>query len=140
MSWGVGEVPIAWVCDPRGWGTRAGESSPCRAQGSGDRGPRLGARLLIVTTCRVGLRQERGFLPVARRLREGWSWCSDQRRTGVGAGGKAGLGCRVDRDPLSAGRDQAQGILTFLNTEFVALHTAGTLKLNGFCRLPAAWR
>lgn len=125
---GDGEVAFALVCDPLGGGTRAGESSPFRAERRVDTGPPLGARSLVAATCCVVLRQGRGLFPVARRLSEAVSGYSDQRRAQVGAGGQEGPGCRVVRESLSASRAQAQGVLTFIepNTEFVALHTAGT--------------
>lgn len=51
----------------------------------------------------------------------------DQWRAWVRAEEKAGLGCGMNCHLLSEGRDQALGVLTFLepNTEFGALHPAG---------------
>lgn len=68
---GDGEVAIALFQDPRGWGTRDGESSPFPAKGLVGSVPPLGARSLVAATRRVGVRQGRGLFPVARRLSEG---------------------------------------------------------------------
>lgn len=80
VHWGMGRERLLWFCDPLGGGTRAGESSPFRAERAVDTGPPLGARSLVAATCCVVVRQGRGHFPVARRLSEAVSGYSDQRR------------------------------------------------------------
>lgn len=99
------------------WGTRGGRSTPFRAEGWAAVPP---------TVCQVTSGRDplcvsapgRGLFPVS-------SGYSSQRKACIGAGGKAGLRCRVDRDSLN--RDQAGDVITFheLSTKFGGLQTAG---------------
>lgn len=90
------------------WGTGAWESPPFGCKDPIGKGTSLAAILLMAVTCLLGLRQclprpFSGELLAELRLCVD-SWTSGGRAR-VGAGEKASLGCRMDPDSHSNGRE-----------------------------------